>query len=166
MATQLAKSAYLPNFNLQGSVENNSTFPLGPNGQTNYAALGIVSVNLFNGMQDAAQVRKARAQEEKARELLAAKRREIEVEVVEAYYAVAAARERLAVSESAVAQAEENLRIIRNRYESGIAPVLDLFTAEMVLNQAKHNRMRALYDERIGQARQELVTGQFRKGQG
>jgi outer membrane protein TolC len=117
-------------------------------------------------MQDAAQVRKARAQEEKARELLAAKRREIEVEVVEAYYAVAAARERLAVSESAVAQAEENLRIIRNRYESGIAPVLDLFTAEMVLNQAKHNRMRALYDERIGQARWELVTGQFRKGQG
>ncbi|MEW6246866.1 MAG: TolC family protein [Nitrospirota bacterium] len=166
MATQLAKSAYLPNFNLQGSFENNSTFPLGPNGQTNYAALGIVSVNLFNGMQDAAQVRKARAQEQKARELLAAKRREIEVEVVEAYYAVAAARERLAVSESAVAQAEENLRIIRNRYESGIAPVLDLFTAEMVLNQAKHNRMRALYDERIGHARQELVTGQFRKGQG
>ncbi len=166
MQTRLAKSAYLPNFNLQGTYENNSTFPLGPNGQSNYGAFGVVSVNLFNGMNDAAQVRKARAQEEKARELLAAKRREIEVEVVEAYYGLAAARERIAVSESAVAQAEENLRIIRNRYESGIAPVIDLLTAELVLNQAKQNRMRAFYDERVGWARQDLVTGQFRKGQG
>ncbi len=161
MATRLAKSSYLPNVNLQGTYENNATFPLGPNGQSNYGAFGVISVNLFNGLNDSAQVRKARALEEKTRELLAAKRREIEVEVVEAYYGVAAARERLAVTESAVAQAEESLRIIRNRYESGIAPVIDLLTAELVLSQAKHNRTRALYDERMGWARKELVTGQF-----
>ncbi len=166
MQTRMAQSAYLPNFNLQGTYENNSTFPIGPNGQNNYGAFGVISVNLFNGLSDAAQVRKARAHEEKARELLAAKRREIEVEVVEAYYGLDAARERIAVSEGAVAQAEENLRIIRNRYESGIAPVIDLLTAELVLNQAKQNRMHAFYDERVGGARQDLVTGRFQKGQG
>ena len=165
MGTRMTKSSYLPNFNLQGSYENNATFPLGSNGQSNYGAFGVVSLNLFNGMNDTAQVRKARAQEEKARELLAAKRREIEVEVVEAYYGLAAAEERIAVSESAVEQAEENLRIVRNRYESGIAPVIDLLTAELVLNQAKQNRTRAMYDERIGRARHELATGQFQKFQ-
>lgn len=160
---QLAKSAFLPTLNLQTSYELNNTAPFSPNGSNNYVALGVLSMNLFNGLGDAAQVRKARAQEEKARELLAAKRREIEVEVVEAYYGLAAARERIAVSESAVAQAEENLRIVKNRYNSGIAPVIDLLTAELVLNQAKQNRMRALYDERLGRARLELVTGQFQK---
>jgi TolC family type I secretion outer membrane protein len=160
---QLARSAYLPTFNLQTSYELNNTAPFSPNGSNNYVALGVISLNLFNGMSDAAQVRKARAQEEKARQTLEAKRREIEVEVVEAYYGHAAARERIAVSEGAVAQAEENLRIVRNRYTSGLATVIDLLTAELVLNQAKHNRMRALYDERIGRSRLELVTGQFGK---
>lgn len=161
--TRLAKSAYLPNVNVQGSFENNSTAPLGPNGQSNYGAFGVVSLNLFNGLGDDARVRKARAQEEKMRESLEAKRREIEVEVVEAYYSVSAARERIAVSETAVAQAEENLRIMRNRYATGLSPVLDLLTAELVLNQAKLNRLRALYDERISRARLDLVTGQGRR---
>lgn len=160
---QLAKSVYLPTFNVQTSYELNNTAPFSPNGSNNYVALGMVSLNLFNGMSDAAQIRKARAQEEKTRELVEAKRREIEVEVVEAYYGFVAARERIAVSEGAVVQAEENLRITRNRYNTGIAPVIDLLTAEFVLNQAKHNRTRALYDERIGHARLELVTGQFKR---
>lgn len=164
--TQLAKSAYLPNVNVQGNFENNATAPLGPNGQSNYGAFGLVSFNLFNGMGDTANVRKARAQSDKTRELLEAKRREIEVEVVEAYYGVSAARERMAVSESAIAQAEENLRIVRNRYATGISSVLDLLTAELVLNQAKYNRLRALYDERISRARLELVTGRVRKTAG
>ncbi len=164
--TQLAKSAYLPNVNVQGNFENNSTAPLGPNGQSNYGAFGVISLNLFNGMNDDARVRKARAQADKTRELLAAKRREIEVEVVEAYYGVSAARERMAVSESAIAQADENLRIVRNRYATGISSVLDLLTAELVLNQAKYNRLRALYDERISRARLELVTGRVRRAAG
>lgn len=159
VGVQLARSAYLPTFNVQTSYQLNNTAPFSPNGSNNYIALGVLSLNLFNGLGDAAQMRKSRAQAERARELLAAKRREIEVEVVEAYYGLAAARERLAVSESAVAQAEENLRIVRNRYNAGITPVIDLLTAEMVLNQAKQNRLRALYDERVGRARLELVTG-------
>jgi outer membrane protein len=163
VGSRLAKSAYLPNLNIQAGYELNNTAPFSSNGSNNYVALGVLSVNLFNGFGDSAQVRKARAQEEKARELLDAKRREIEVEVVDAYYGLAAARERLIVSESAVAQAEESLRILGNRYNSGIAPVIDLLTAELSLNQAKQNRMRAMYDERMGDARLQLASGQFQK---
>lgn len=163
MAVQLARSTYLPKFNLQASYELNNTAPFSENGANNYVALGVVSLNLFNGLSDAATVRKARAEREKARKLLAAKRREVEVEVVEAYYGMAAARERLAVTKTAVAQGKENLRIIRNRYNGGISPVIDLLTAELVLNQAKQNRIHALYDERVGWARLRFVTGRLHK---
>ncbi len=160
-AVRLARSTYLPTFNLQASYELNNTAPFSENGSNNYVALGVVSLNLFNGLGDVARVRKAKAEQQKARMLLAAKRREVEVEVVEAYYGLAAARERLAVTDSAVAQGEENLRIMRNRYKGGISPVIDLLTAELVLNQAKQNRIHALYDEHVGRARLWFVTGQL-----
>ncbi len=163
---KMAKSAFLPNLNLQTSYELNNTAPFSQNGSNNYIALGVLSFNLFNGMGDAAAVRKARAQENRAREWLAAKRRAIEVEVVEAFYGLAAARQRLKVSEQAVAQAEENLRIVRNRYNNGIAPVIDLLNAEIFLNQARQNRMGAIYDDLVGRFRLDLVAGQLTKVSG
>ena len=159
LAVKMAKSAFFPNLNLQANYELNATAPFGPNGSNNYSVFGIVSLNLFNGLSDAAHVRKTRAQVEKVRHLLEAKRRRIEVEVLEASSQVTSAAERLAVTEQAVDQAEEHLRIMRNRYTSGLAPVLDLLTAELVLRQAKLNRVQALYDLHVSEARLHLATG-------
>jgi outer membrane protein TolC len=166
VGVQMARSAYLPNVNLQTSYELNNTAPLSPNGSNNYVALGIVSLNLFNGMSDQAQVQKAKAVQEKVRELLDAKRREIEVEVVDAYYALAAASERMMVTQAAVAQAEENLRIIGNRYRSGLSPILDLLSAEFTLNQAKQNRIRAIYVLHVGRAKLDLTVGDSQPARG
>ncbi len=164
LAVHLARSVYLPTLNLQANYELNTTAPFSPNGSNNYSVFGILSVNLFHGLSDAAAVRKAEAQAEKSRQLLEAKRRNIEVEVVGASSQVISASERLKVTEQAITQAEENLRILRNRYNEGLAPVLDLLTAELVLNQAKRNRMHALYDFQISRARLDFVTGTFQKG--
>ncbi|TKB82562.1 MAG: TolC family protein [Nitrospira sp.] len=167
VGVQMAKSAFLPNVNLQTSYELNNTAPISPNGSNNYVALGIVSLNLFNGMSDQAQVQKAKANEEKVRELMEAKRREIEVEVVDAYYALSAASGRIMVTQSAVTQAEENLRIVGNRYQSGLSPVLDMLTAELAFNQVKQNRIHAMYDLQVGRARLDLMIGEFHQtGQG
>jgi outer membrane protein len=152
--------------NLQANYELNNAAPFSPNGSNNYSVLGMFSINLFKGLGDSAQVRKARAEETKARHLLEAKRRSIEVEVVDSASKLISAHERLKVTARAVAQAEENLRILGNRYQAGLAPVLDLFTAELVLAQAKHNRLHALYDFRISHSRLNLVTGKTEKGLG
>lgn len=157
----LAKSSYLPMFNLQASYERNNTAPFSENGANNYIAMGVVSINLFNGLSDLATVRKARAEQQQARKLVVAMRRRIEVEVVRAYYGLAAARERLTVTAQSVAQARENLRIMRNRYKGGISPVLDLLTAEFVLNEAKQNRLRAVYDTHLGLAQLAFVSGRL-----
>lgn len=159
LAVQKAKSAFFPNLNLQANYELNATAPFSPNGSNNYSVFGILSLNLFNGLSDAATVRKTQAQVEKVRHLLDATRRRIEVEVMEASSQVTAAAERLTVTEQAVEQADEHLRIMRNRYTSGLAPVLDLLTAELILRRAKLDRVQALYDLHVSQARLDLVTG-------
>ncbi len=164
LAVDLAKSVYRPIVNLQANYELNNTAPFSPNGSNNYSVFGILSLNLFHGLGDAAAIRKAEARAEKARQLLEAKRRRIEVEVVDASSQFISASERLKVTDQAITQAEENLRIVRNRYNEGLASVLDLLTAELVLKQAKRNRMRALYDVRISQARMDFVTGTVQKG--
>ena len=166
VGVQMARSAFLPNVNLQTSYELNNTAPLSPNGSNNYVALGIVSLNLFNGLSDQAQLQKARAAEDRVRELMDAKRREIEVEVVDAYYGLAAASERIMVTQTAIAQAEENLRIVANRYQSGVSPILDLLSAEFALNQAKQNRIRAIYDLQLGRAKLDLTIGDFQPSRG
>jgi outer membrane protein TolC len=161
VSSRLARSALYPNVNLQGSYELNNTAPISANGSSGYAALAVVSLNLFNGLSDSANIRKARAQEEKVRAQTAAKRREVEVEVADALAGLTGALDRIAVMEAAVVQATEGLRITRNRYDAGLSSLLDLLAAEQALNQAKQGRLRAIYDRQTNQARLALATGRL-----
>lgn len=159
VGTRLANSALYPNVNLQGSYELNNTAPISSNGSSGYAALAVVSLNVFNGLSDSANIRKARALESKVREQAAAKRRAVEVEVADALAGVTGASARIAVADAALAQAAESLRIARNRYGEGLSPLNDLLAAEQALIQAKQARLGAGYDRQIGQAKLMLVTG-------
>jgi outer membrane protein TolC len=159
VGTRLANSALYPNVNLQGSYELNNTAPISSNGSSGYAALAVVSLNVFNGLSDSANIRKARALESKVREQAAAKRREVEVEVADALAGVTGASARIAVADAALAQATESLRIARNRYGEGLSPLNDLLAAEQALIQAKQARLGAGYDRQISQAKLMLVTG-------
>jgi outer membrane protein TolC len=161
IGSRLASSAFYPNVNIVGSYDVNNTAPISSNGSSGYTALAVVSLNLFNGLSDSANIRKARAQEEKVREQAAAKRREIEVEVIDALAGVRSAGERIAVTDAGLAQSMEGLRISRNRYGAGLSPLLDLLAAEQALNQAKQARLLAGYEWQISQARLALATGRL-----
>jgi outer membrane protein len=65
------------------------------------------------------------------------------------------------VSEQAVTQAEESVRIIRNRYKEGLATVTDLLRVETALTVAKGNHLRALFDQRVGATSLELQVGRL-----
>ncbi|HFB98708.1 MAG TPA: TolC family protein, partial [Bryobacterales bacterium] len=92
-----------------------------------------------------------------------AKKREAEagvrLQVRQAYADLMAAQERVEVASAAVAQAEESLRIIKNRYEAGLATVTDLLRNETALLEARTRRLAALYDQRVAAAMLELATG-------
>ena len=83
----------------------------------------------------------------------------VRLEVFRAWADSRAAEERIAVAAAAVAQAEESLRIIKNRYDSGLATVTDLLRNETALLEARTRRLAAIHDQRVAAAQLELAAG-------
>ena len=115
--------------------------------------------NLFNGFADKGRI------EEALQTAAAARAREREVsstvqlQVRQAHAALQSARERIAVASAAVTQAEESLRITKNRYEAGLSTVTDLLRNETSALEARTRRLAAIYDQRVAAAMLELATG-------
>ena len=52
----------------------------------------------------------------------------------------------------AVTQAEEALRIVRNRYQNGLFTIVDLLNSELALQQAHTNYLQAVHDYKVANA--------------
>ncbi len=76
-----------------------------------------------------------------------------------AYFDYDAARQMLEVSRSAIKQAEESLRIMRDRYDSGLVTITELLRAEDADRAGRTNYWDAVYKDAISYAALELATG-------
>jgi outer membrane protein TolC len=83
----------------------------------------------------------------------------IELEVRSAWLGVAETRERIGVTESAVAQAEENLRVVRDRYRNGEGTNTEVLDAEALRSQSRSNFDNARYDAALAQFRLARAVG-------
>jgi len=83
----------------------------------------------------------------------------VRVETRQAFFMAQSACQRIGVARAAVAQAEEGLRIVRNRYQSGLFTIVNLLDAEVALQQARTNYFRSLHDFEVGIARLNLAAG-------
>jgi len=83
----------------------------------------------------------------------------IELQVRQSWLDVAAARERVAVSAEAVDQAEENLRMARERYSAGLGTQTQLLEAETLRVQALTNRDSATLDAGLARLRLARFVG-------
>ena len=81
------------------------------------------------------------------------------LEIRKAQAALEAGSERVKVSQAAVAQAEESLRIVRNRYSSGLATVTELLRTQTALAETRMRRLGAIYDERMAAVAMEQAQG-------
>jgi outer membrane protein TolC len=88
-------------------------------------------------------------------------RDQIVVEVARAYHQYRTAVQQLEVTEAALSQAEEALRIIQDRYEAGLTTVTDLLRAETALVRARMNVTTATGAQYISYASILLATGEF-----
>jgi outer membrane protein TolC len=82
------------------------------------------------------------------------------LEITQTRLALVQAREKARVTVQAVDQAEENLRIVRERFKQGVALNTDVLDAELLLLQAKMGRTQAAIDFVLAQARLEKALGQ------
>ena len=118
-----------------------------------------VSLDVWNWGQTKSQTEQAKAQLAQARDARQLLEDQAVLEVTQSRLALAQAREKLQVAGQAVGQADENLRMIRERFRQGVALNADVLDAEVFLLQAKMARSQAAIDLVLAQARLEKALG-------
>ena len=103
-------------------------------------------INLFSGFSDEAAKREALIGVERRKEELALLQDEVALSVKRAHLDIAEAEKRKAIAEVAVGQAEENLRIQKNRYREGLAISTEVLDAQTLLTEAKVAFSNATFD--------------------
>jgi len=122
-----ASAAFLPRIGLASAWEfNGSTWATQRSG---WLVGATVELNVFRGFGDRARVTEARQAVTRAAAEREQLERRIEVEVRAATARVTAARAREVAGRAALTQARESQRIIRDRYDAGLATVTDVLRA-------------------------------------
>jgi outer membrane protein TolC len=160
LAVKSARSEFFPTISLFGSWETDDQ-SFASRAGNNWLAGVNLHFNLFNGRADAAKLAESRFQQKRTLAMQEHLVQAIRLQVQKAFLDLETAGQRIAVSQQAVIQAEESVRIIRNRYDAGLATVTDLLRAETALTAAKGNHLRAVFDQRIGAAHLELQVGRL-----
>ena len=84
----------------------------------------------------------------------------ITLEVTESYLAIQKSKEREAVSQRGVAQAEENYRIMNGKYVQGLVANSELLDAEVALLQARLNLAQSSVDYELAIAQLSKAIGE------
>ena len=142
-AVELAGAQRLPEVGAFGSLQaNDPDLPLGTAG-TSYSVGVGVTWKIFSGGHTAAAERQAKAERDRAASLLAAMGKEARYRVREAWLRWGESRESLRIAEEARSAAEEGVRLVRVRYENGLATMVALLDAQAALNRSRSDTARA-----------------------
>lgn len=153
-----AKSSLLPQVGLRGVFEADRQRFI-DRGGANWMLAVSLKWNLFNGNSDRARIEEA----EQSLAAAHAQQRQVDqavrLQVRKAEADLEASGERVAVSTSAVREAEESLRISKNRFGAGLNTVTDLLRTETALMDVRLRRLVAVYDQRIAAVAVEQARG-------
>jgi outer membrane protein TolC len=125
--------------------------------------VGMAGIGVQWAMFDGGQSRKRAAALDRNRRATEQQRAEassqIELQVRQAYLGIQESRQRVAVTAQAAEQADENLRIARERYTAGLGTQTQLLQAETLRVQALRNRDDATLDAGLAQLRLARAVG-------
>jgi len=128
-------------------------------GGNNWAAGINLRWNIFAGGGDSAQSSAARQRLEQKRRQISAAESAMALEIRNALIRYRTAEQQVAAAQAAEAQSEEGLRMLRNRYDAGLATMTDLLSAEVARSSARTNLAEAVYRERLSYAQIEYAAG-------
>jgi outer membrane protein TolC len=128
---------------------------------TAWMAGAQVRWSVSTGGAEAAGTRAAAAAALQARGALEDARAAVHVEVVTAVRQIESARARAAVGGAAAAQALERQRIVRDRYDAGLASVSDVLQASTAVLDADSQRVAAVVDLLLGDAALRHALGRL-----
>lgn len=126
------------------------------------AGVGVgVSWNVLDGGKRGHEAAALRDEAEAFRRRQADLESMIALEVRQAWLHVQETRRRLDVTAEGIQQAEENLRVVRNRYASGVGIHTEVLDAETLRTQAYRNHHNATYQAVLAVLRLRHATGEL-----
>ncbi|MGE0444826.1 MAG: TolC family protein [Vicinamibacterales bacterium] len=143
-ARRASRAAFLPQVGLQGGWEWNGDSLTDQ--QSSWVVGAEVRINVFRGFADQARIAEAGHAVTRAAAEREAVERRIDLEVRTALARLDAARARGAAGEAALAQARESQRIVRDRYDTGLASITDVLRAAEAALDAEARAVAAAMD--------------------
>lgn len=156
--TKAVKSEFGPKIGLFGTTERDAMTLAGPSG-TNWTAGARLELNLFAGGAQKARVAEATANANKAKHNVEWFRSGVALEVRKSYLDAEAAAQRAAAAKDAADLAKESLRIVQNRYETGLTTVTELLRSQSAQLDARTSYLTALQDWQVARAQLERAAG-------
>jgi len=129
--------------------------------QTIYSAMIGIRLNLFDGFAADAAREKVVKQRSKQLDTVRLAEQHARLEITTARNDANIAKERIAVTEAAIKQSEENLRINKERYQERVGIASEVLDAETLVVQTKTDYFRALYDYQTALARLQNALGEL-----
>lgn len=127
---------------------------------TNAVNLGIgLQYNIASLWKNKAKVQSAKAQEKQleiSQDLLSDA---VQLEVNQAYQNYLVSRKKIDVQAAAVEQANENYKVVKNKFNNGLATVADLLDADVAQQQARLNQSTAQSDASVAYNRLLQAAG-------
>jgi outer membrane protein TolC len=129
-------------------------------GSSDYAIGAGLTYNIFD------QSRSAKLDQARAAQSMAAAEQEhlsnqIRLEVVRAYQQYVSIRERLNLATEVVAQAQEALRIVQDRYREGLTTITEVLRAQIAFVRTRQNLLGARYEYYLSYAQVLIVSGRL-----
>ncbi|MEX0775802.1 MAG: TolC family protein [Phycisphaeraceae bacterium] len=162
---EAAKGARWPQVNARaaygGRYGIDAQGPAGADDLEDVAAAGVfATIPLLDGGEIAANVLRQRFALSGQRQRLRELELRIDLEVQSAWLNMQSASQRIAATTAAVKQADEGLRIEREKYDQGKGTITDVLDAQSALLEAQTTYYRALADRLIALAQLKLATGE------
>jgi outer membrane protein TolC len=138
------RSEYLPTLFLQGGYQYQENQYVVR--QDNWTLLAGVNINLSSGGATSAKIAAGKAELQALRITRDKIIDSVRLDVKNAYLNLQNSTQRIDVMKTSVAQAEENLRLQRLRYQEGVGTAIEVLDAVTLMSSSQTNWWRARYD--------------------
>ncbi|HUL30709.1 MAG TPA: TolC family protein [Thermodesulfobacteriota bacterium] len=161
-SVKIAAAGFFPTFNLVGAYNRNSSeAELGMFRTRGWSIGTTATMTLWNWGNTAFQVGANRVKVKQAEDAKTQLMESITLEVKDDYLNMQVAEKNIKVAETAIEQAQENLRMTEERYKYQVATQTDVVIAVTTLTQASTNYYGALSDFNVAKAQLERGMGRM-----
>ena len=152
-----SRAGHLPDLRLVGNYEINSEdFS---DTADNYTIGAVLKLNIFSGYHITGKTEAAKSFLNRSQEIRRAMDLRIRLQTREAFLKARSSWKRIQVAQTATDQAEEGLRIVKNRYNNGLLTIVSLLDAEEARQQAHTSHFKALHDYKVARIELALASG-------